>query len=491
MQDRKGRGRPRPFSDAPRLGLAGALALALAACGPAGEPTVSEADRRAGAEQHEILLAEFGGAYRGDEAEYVARLGERLAAAAKLDGKCTFTLVNSDVVNAFAVRGCYIYITRGLMGIVNSEAELGAVLGHELGHIVGRHAQRQQRRSLWRMLGVVAVGVITGSERLTQIAGAAAGLFTLRYSRAQEYEADDLGIGYLREAGLDPYESADMLAALGRHERHLSETRGADAARSIPEWARTHPLSGNRAERARRAAKALGVADDALAENRNSYLAAVDGLLYGDDPAQGFVIGRTFAHPGMRIAFQAPAGFSLTNSPQAILIEGPGGTRGQFAGGRMPGGGLPDYTRALFGQLFEGASVSLGPSTSARVNGIDALLTEAVVVADGGQVAVTVAAYDAGATAYHFVMLSDLAAGVPNLSELFGSFRLIGPDEAARLRARVIRVVPAGPADTAGSLARRMASVNPLADFLMLNGLDGDRPLPPGAQVKLVVPRGQ
>jgi predicted Zn-dependent protease len=450
---------------------------------------VSEADRRAGAEQHELLLAEFGGAYRGDESAYVELLGSRLATAAGLDGQCTFTLVNSDVVNAFAVPGCYIYVTRGLMAIVNSEAELGAVLGHELGHIVGRHAQRQQRRSLWRMLGVVAVGVVTGSERLTQIAGAAAGLFTLRYSRGQEYEADDLGIAYLRSAGLDPYESADMLAALGRHERYQAQTRGADAARSIPEWARTHPLSGNRVERARLAAQAMGVADNALAENRDSYLAAVDGLLYGDDPAQGFVMGRTFAHPGMRIAFEAPAGFTLTNSPQAILIEGPGGMRGQFAGGPMPGGGLEAYTRTLFGQLFEGAAVTLGPGARTRVNGVEALLTDASVSVRGGRVAVRFAAYDGGTSAYHFVMLSDPAASAADLSGLFGSFRLIGPEEAARLRARVIRVVPAVPGENARSLARRMASVNPLADFLMLNGLEENQQLGPETRVKLVVPR--
>ena len=103
------------------------------------------------------MLAEFGGSYDAPEAVYVARIGEKIASAADLGGQCRFTLVNSDVVNAFAVPGCYIYVTRGLMGIVNSEAELAAVLAHEVGHIVARHSQRQQRRSLWRSLGVLAV----------------------------------------------------------------------------------------------------------------------------------------------------------------------------------------------------------------------------------------------------------------------------------------------------------------------------------------------
>ncbi len=464
------------------------FAFALAACGEAEGPPVSQADRASGAETHQQLLAEFGGAYHGDEAAYVRELGERMATAAGLEGQCTFTLVNSDVVNAFAVPGCYIYVTRGLMGIVNSEAELAAVLGHEVGHIVGKHAQRQQRQSLWRSLGVIAVGVLTGSERLTQIAGAASGLFTLRYSRAHEYEADDLGIRYLRDAGLDPYEAADMLDALGRHERHQAKTRGVDQARSIPEWARTHPLSENRTRRARETAAATGLKDDALPENRARYLGVVDGLLYGDDPEQGFVLGRGFSHPQMRIAFETPPGFTLTNSPQAILIEGPDGMRGQFAAGTLPGSGLAGYSEAVLAQLLKGARVEVTGSAPARINGLDALITEAMVSAGGEQVALTMAAYGAGARGYHFVMLSDPGRQVPAaLLTVFESFRLIGADEAQRLRRRVIDVVTVQPGQSARSLADGMASSHPLGDFLMLNGLGEGEPLSPGTPVKVVV----
>lgn len=487
MNDAKGRGRPRPFCNAWRL-MAAAASLALVSCGAPDGPTVSEADRSTGAEQHKQLLAELGGTYGGDEAQYVAALGEQLAAAAGLERQCTFTLVNSDVVNAFAVPGCYIYITRGLMGIVNSEAELGAVLGHELGHIVGRHSQRQQQRSIWRALSVAAVGLVTGSERLTQIAGAAAGLFTLRYSRSQEYEADDLGIGYLRSAGLDPYESADMLDALGRHERHQAASGEGDTARSIPEWARTHPLSGNRAERAVRAAAQLGVADDQLPENRSRYLAAVDGMLYGDDPAQGFVVGRAFAHPLMRIGFAAPDGFTLTNSPQAILIEGPDGMRGQFAGGPAQGMSLERYTEALAEQLFAGAQVVVEASEAVRVNGLNARISDMLVSARGQQLRATTAVYAAGGMIYHFVILSNPAAPVPgSLGPLFASFRLLSPAEAAALRPRAIRVVRSEATTDVRSLAARMATTDPLADFLLLNDRAEGDTIAAGEPYKLVV----
>lgn len=471
-----------------RLLLSLALPLLLASCGFGGDgPIVSDGDRARGGETHAQLLAEFGGAYAGDEAPYLAQLGQRIAAEAGLEGQCRFTLVNSDVVNAFAVPGCYIYVTRGLMGIVNSEAELAAVLAHELGHIVGRHSQRQQQRSLWRQLGVIAVGMVTGSEQLTRIAGAAAGLFTLRYSRSHEYEADEHGVRYLRQAGYDPFAAVDMLEALRRQEAYMVRTRGRDEARSIPEWARTHPLTGNRAERTAQLAAATGVARGALPEHELPFFQAVDGLLYGDDPEQGFVIGRSFAHPVMGIAFDAPDGFTLTNSPQAILIEGPQGMRGEFGGGAMPPGGLEAYSGSVLRQLLGDAAVE-AEARPARINGLDALVTQGVVRTSQGAVGITFAAYDAGRRAYHFVLLSGPgAASDAGVSELLGSFRTIGAGEARALRPRRIAAIAARPGDTLEALSQRMATSDKLDHFLMLNGREAGQPLKPGEPLKIVV----
>ncbi|MGZ8419395.1 MAG: M48 family metalloprotease [Allosphingosinicella sp.] len=474
------------------LPLAAGLAL-LAGCGGGGgggdyEPEVRAEEKRIGAEQHPQLLAEFGGAYRAPEAEYARRVGQKVAAAAGLEGECTFTLVNSDVVNAFAVPGCYIYVTRGLMGIVNSEAELASVLAHEVGHIVAAHNRRQQKRSLLRSLGVWAVGAITGSEDLSRIAGRAAEYFTLRYSRTQEYEADDLGVRYLAAAGYDPYAAGDMLAALGRHEQYMGRTRGRDEARAIPEWARTHPLAGNRVERVAQTAAATGIADGALPELEIPYLRELDGLLYGDDPAQGFVDGRRFAHPVMRIGFEAPQGFTLTNSPQAILIEGPGGLRGEFGGNPMPPGGLPAYVDGLIRALLRGAPGELGPAQPARINGLPALLVPVMVRTEQGAVELNIAAYDGGdGGAYHFIMVSPPAdRSRAAIGALFASFRLLSPEEARSLRPRLIRAVRVGPGQTLATLASLMASEHPLDHFLMLNGRSPGQALRPGELVKII-----
>ncbi|HEU0097949.1 MAG TPA: M48 family metalloprotease [Allosphingosinicella sp.] len=470
------------------LPLAAGLAM-LAGCGGDDyEPEVRAKEKEVGAQQHPQLLAEFGGAYRAPEAAYARRVGEKVASAAGLGGECTFTLVNSDVVNAFAVPGCYIYVTRGLMGIVNSEAELASVLAHEVGHIVAAHNRRQQRRSLWRSLGVWAVGAVTGSEDLARIAGRAAEYFTLRYSRKQEYEADDLGVRYLAAAGYDPYAAGDMLAALGRHEEYMGRTRGRDEARAIPEWARTHPLAGNRVERAAKAAAATGIADGAVPELEAPYLRELDGLLYGDDPAQGFVNGRRFAHPVMRIGFEAPEGFTLTNSPRSILIEGPDGLRGEFGGGPMPPGGLVDYADGLARALLNGAPAQAGPAEPTRINGLPALLVPLVVQTEQGTVELTIAAYDGGdGGAYHFIMVAPPAeASRAAIAALFASFHLLSDAEVRSLRPRLIRTVRVGPGQTPATFAAAMASDHPLDHFLMLNGLAPGQAPKPGNLVKIV-----
>ena len=458
------------------------LALLLAACGGGGAPDgpvrIDERDRAFGAEQHERLLAEFGGAYGGDEAPYVAAVGERVAEAAGLGGECVVTLVNSDVVNAFAVPGCYVYVTRGLLALVGSEDELASVLGHELGHVVAAHSARRERRSMWRHLGVLAVSLV-GSERLTRLAGQAAQYFTLRYSRAQEYESDTLGLRYMVAAGYDPHAAADMLGALGRHEAYMTSTGGRDEARSIPEWARSHPLAEARVERARAAAAATGIADEERPERVEPYLATVDGLLYGDDPEQGFVLGRRFAHPLLRIGFEAPEGYTLTNSPQAIQLSGPGGVRGEFAGGPLPPGGLPEYAARVASAITGGKGEAVAAERVA-VDGRPFVLLRMALRGRQGAATLSVAAYDGGGGgAYHFVLLSP--AGADGGDALFETFHLLTPAEIARLRPRVLRTVEVAPGG-----APAMADPNGRELFGLLNGRNPAAPLRPGERVKIV-----
>lgn len=467
--------------------LAFAAAFALAACGGDAERTaeIEPHERRLGAEQHEPLLAQFGGAYRGPEGAYLDRIGEEVAAAAGLAEECTFTLVNTDVVNAFAVPGCYIYVTRGLMALMGSEAELASVLAHEVGHIVADHSERQQQRSLLRQLGVIAVGWATESEFLMGLAGGAAELFTLRYSRTHEHEADELAIRYLVEAGYDPHAAAGMLEALARNER-FQRAGGADM-HALPEWARTHPLTENRIERVRAAAQATGVAPDELPEGEAAFLDELDGLLYGDDPEQGFVRGRRFLHPELRVAFEVPQGFALTNTPRAVLIEGPEGLGGEFGAGPEPRDGLEGYAARLLGEAFAGHA-RVGEAARTRIGGIPALIVPASVATEQGAADVAAAIYaGGGGTFFHFLLVSPPGRPMPAAADaLLASFRRLSPAEAAALRPRTIEIVELDAPLAPAALAARMAGERPLERLLMLNGLERGETLAAGTRIKLV-----
>ena len=325
-----------------KLGLVrrGALALGSllfsAACATISStpdaPSVAPNARAQASQQHPQIVAQFGGAVEGPLANYVSAISERTAVAAGVPGQCTFTLINSDVVNAFAVPGCYIYITRGILSIMNSEDELASVLGHEVGHVVADHSAQRQNASTLSTLGALIVGVATGSGQLAQLAGQVGTLWTLNYSRDQEFQSDDLGVRYLRANGYDAYSAADMLAALGAQDALQARISNRDAASAIPAWARTHPLSADRVTRATAQAQAGGNVRGQPPKTIQPYMAAINGMIYGDDPEQGFVNGRTFEHPSMRIAFDAPEGFTLTNTTQAVLIQGQSG-QAQFSGG--------------------------------------------------------------------------------------------------------------------------------------------------------------
>ena len=451
---------------------------------PAQTAAVEDHEKQYGSEQHEQLLQEFGGAYRGPESQYLKQVGEKLARTAGLEGDCTFSLVNTDVTNAFAVPGCYIYVTRGLMGLMNSEDELASVLAHELGHIVADHSEQQQQRSILRQLGVVAVALVTDSPALTRIAGGAAQLFTLRYSRTHEHEADDFAVKLLVEGNYNPFAAADMLDALGRYEAfHRSSEPEAHA---VPEWGRTHPLTDRRVERVRQAAQAAGRQPGELPEQEAAFLDQVDGLLYGDDPDQGYIRGRSFAHPGMQIAFDFPGGLRLINNPSAIQIEGADGLRGEFSGGRTPAG-MTAYADAVLSQ-FGDARVQKSAGERVTINGLSALVHELRLETEQGALSGLLAVISpGGSSAYHFLLVAAPGKPVsPEAMKMIASFRRLSATEAERLRPRYIDVVAVRQDTTPQALSRLMVSDRPLEHFLVLNGRSDDKPVKAGTRVKIV-----
>lgn len=263
-----------------------ASALLIAPVAPVHAQTavrsISATDKAQGGQAHPQLLAEFGGAYRGPQAAFVERVGKRVAVQSGLSNAgsdFTVTLLDSPLENAFAIPGGYIYVTRQLLALMTSEAELASVMGHEVGHVAARHAASRNTRATIGSLLARGVGLATGSDIATRVAGAGAQLYTLKYGRDQEYQADALGVRYIAAAGYSPYASADILAALDESTGLTAQASG--TARSGPTWASTHPNGADRVRRAVQLAKATGTPAVAVAQD-TAFLRMLDGLPYGD-----------------------------------------------------------------------------------------------------------------------------------------------------------------------------------------------------------------
>lgn len=453
--------------------------------------SISQSAAASAAQQHPQVVAEFGGEETGARGTYVRNVGTRIAARTNIAGggnAFRVTTLNSPVMNAFAVPGGYLYITRQLLGLMNDEAELALVLGHEAGHIAARHSQERQRTNILSQLGALIVGAVTGSGQLGQLAAQGAQLYTLRYSRSQELESDDLGIRYMTAAGYDPAAAPSMLASLGAWSDLEARFRGGAAdQRAAPSWARSHPLSTERVRRATQRAQATGRMGQGL-RNREQHLAAINGMIFDDDPAQGVIEGSEFRHPDMRLAFTAPPGFGLQNGTRAVSVIGSSG-QAQFSTGPYSGN-LGTYIGQVY-QAVVGQQVRAQYSQprGTTINGIPAAYSTARIQSQQGVMDVSVFAYEFDSNrAFHFVTITRAGTGLGPFSSMVQSLRRLTPQQAAAIRPRRIQVVTVGPSDTVQSLAGRMAySSYQLERFRALNGLSGNAALTRGQRVKLVV----
>jgi len=478
--------------------FAATTALALTSC-MGGEPVasagtpVTATERQQGAQAHKDILNEFGGAQTGPQADYVISVGKNIAVQSGLGNArddFTVTLLNSSVNNAFAIPGGFVYVTRELVGLMNNEAELAAVLGHEVGHVAARHsAKRQQtaqQNALLGVLGQVLSGVIFGDSALgrigQQISSTVPQLATLKYSRSQELEADALGIRYLGSAGYDPRAMATLLESLALQNSLDAQLQGRDAR--MPEWASTHPDPASRVQTALRTAGA----NASGTINRDVFLTRIDGIMYGDDPKQGVIEGSRFIHPEFRLTFTAPSGFYMVNGAAAVSINGNSG-QAQLASAAY-NGNLEAYVRSVFAALGGNSQQTLAPQSLQRttINGIPAVYGTARVTSNGSQVDVVVYAYEfASNRAFHFAAIAP--AGQANVfSPMFSSMRRISATEAAAVVPRRIQVVTVRSGDTVKSLAARMAFDDAKEErFRVLNGLSSGETVSAGQKVKIVV----
>ncbi|MFN3618751.1 M48 family metalloprotease [Sphingorhabdus sp.] len=453
-------------------------------------------EKSEGAKYHNEILKEFGGPMQSPQTAYVVRVGKNIAMQSGLgnaQSDFNVTLLNSSVNNAFALPGGYVYITRQLVALTNSEAEMAGVLGHEVGHTAARHSEkRKSNATLAGLLGMGGsiLGSVLGNSGgllgalgggLKEYAGPLAQVFSLKYSRSQEEEADDYGIRYLSGAGYDPSALSSMLNSLAMQTSVDTRVAGLTDGR-VPEWASTHPDPARRVARASTRAKSYPAS---TFRNADAHLAAIDGMLYGDDPAQGVIEGQEFLHPELRMKFTAPNGFGIQNGTNAIAINGNSG-KAIFTAAAFDGNRNTYIANALKAVSGENAAIPVGEIRRTTVNNIPAFYSSAVVNTQQGQRVVTVFAYEwAQGTAYHFVTIA--ASNSNPFDRMFSSMARLTNAEAAAVKPRKLRVVTVGPRDTIASLAGRMAYPTLQTErFLALNGLRSNTAVRSGQKLKIV-----
>lgn len=433
--------------------------------------------------QHRRLVALFGGEYRWRAAQnHLNAILAKLAQSSETPSQVyRVTILNTPVVNAFALPSGNIYVTRGLLALANDSSEVAAVMAHEIAHVSARHAS--QRAELEKRAAIIsrAATVIQNQERGQSIKSNSQRTLA-SFSRQQELDADSVGVKVIARAGYDPFAASRFLAALGRSTGLRNALIGQQGSGAGPDILSTHPSTPDRVAQAIAAARQI--AAPGIGETgRAQYLADIDGMTFGDDPSQGAIRGRNFVHPKLGFAFTAPDSFVLDNSAQALLGVADGGNEAL----RLDSVHIAS-TKSLEAYLGDGWIDGLQQSsiTSSINNG----LPMASAVAKGGDWSFRLAAIRLGTDVYRMIFATrDLNdASDARYRASIESFHRISNDEAQKVRPLKLAVAIAQPGDTVESLANRIVAQDRALDyFLLLNGLERDSAIKPGERYKLIV----
>lgn len=451
-----------------------------------------EDDVKLGRDEHAKIVQEFGGEYENRKLQgYVDGIGKNLSHYTEFQQfPYKFTILNTPIVNAFALPGGFVYVSRGLLSLASNEAELAGVVAHEIGHVNARHTAERltaaQASQLGLIAGAIGAAVLGLPQEIMQVGQSIAAMSIQSYSRSQELEADTLGIRYMTKAGYDPDGMVTFLSTLRAQSVVEAQMQGLPAG-SVDEYniMATHPRTIERVEQAMQVAAAARPASPRL--GRDAYLDHIDGMLFGDDPRQGIVRGRLFQHPGLRFQFRVPEGFRLVNGEAQIMA-------------RDNKGAAILFDTAPVKSSRDMASYLQNEWTKMRLRDLETITINGLEAATGwvrgqdkqrGQIDLRAVAIrrDAGSV-YRFLFLSP-AGESQRLARPFRettySFRTLTPAEASRIKALRLLVVPVRPGDTIQGLARTLPydQYNE-AWFRLLNDLESGQPLTPKQRIKVI-----
>ena len=472
------------------LGGGLALMLALAGCTSLPDfrqislPLPSEAaldaqHAKAADRESARILASYGGVYENPKLQAIIEktVARLVAASERPELKYQVTVLNSPAINAYALPNGRIYVTRGIMALANDEAELASVLSHEMGHVIARHGAIREEQA--RQAAVVAhvVTDVLDDPAAGAMALAKSKLTLANFSRAQELEADAIGVGMSARAGYDPYGTARMLTQMQRSAEFKAGMNGSDP-RAL-DFLSSHPATPERIKNAVENAKQYRSAGE---RDRNDYLDALDGAVYGEDPSEGLVRGRRFIHGRLGFTFTAPPKFVLDNTAQAVLglkADGKEAVRLDVVG-VPPEQTLGAYLNSGWIENVDRASIE-----ETTINGFPA----ATASASGDEWSFRLYVIRYGSDVYRFIFATKQRSIESDRAfrESVQSFRRMSLEEAAKVQPLHLAVATVRPGDTPEKLARRMALPEHAQEaFRTLNGLSQGEALAPGRKVKLI-----
>jgi len=472
-------------------GLIALLALALSGCSGASllerqvalpDPPKVHTDATPAQREHQRILGAYGGAYDNPKLQaLIGRIVDKLVAASERpDLRYQVTVLNSPAINAFALPTGQLYITRGLAALANDSSELASVLSHEMAHVIARHAAIREDQVRQAALVSRVASDVLADPQMGALALAKSKIAIASFSRAQEFEADGIGVGISSRAGYDPYGATRFLSSMGRNAALRAATAKIDP-HSL-EFLSSHPATPERVKNAQLNARQY-VAPGPGTRERDDYLEGLGGLVFGEDPSEGFVRGRRFLHPKLGFTFTAPEGFSLDNTAQAVFGVKDGGEQAlRLDVVQVPAEQkLPEYLVSGWIENIDAQSVE-----ELTVNGFKA----ATAVAKGDQWHFRLYTIRFGSEVYRFIFAAKARTGDFDrlTQETISSFRRMSRTEMNAARPLRLRIVTVGPNDTVERLASRMAVADrALERFRVLNGLDPTDKLKPGDKVKMVV----
>jgi predicted Zn-dependent protease len=444
---------------------------------------MSEAQEIAYGQQADPEIRREMGVYADDRVQrYVADIGNRLAQLSHRPRlPWSFVVVDHPAVNAFALPGGFIYLTRGILPYLDDEAELAGVLGHEIAHVTARHAAQQQTRAGLGGIGLAVLGVFVPSTRpFGELTSAALSLAFLKYGRDDERESDRLGMEYAARGGWDPAGVPDFLGTLARLD--------ALSVRGVPNWLSTHPEPAERVKEARPIVAKFASAS-ATERGRDRYRERIDDVVVGDKREDGIVRGHRFLHPVLRLAVDFPEGWEVTNTPEQVAAQEPGQKHVMFlqfvdqaAGRSLEEVAARTMTGARFRRL-EGQLTSLNGANAhvgryqGELSGFGRVAMQAAFIEQGRQVLML-----AG-----FAPDAEFARVERDINTAIRSYRPLSASEADAIRPNRLSFYTVRAGDTWQSIAARHEGIARANELAIMNHYAVNEQPRPGERVKVVV----